>query len=98
MVLNQLFDPPGIGLCVAAAGKGVFATRAFDKDGRPDEASLDVDGSDLADAYTDLVITEPRPLATGDRFIVDLDHCRKEEVPPGQTACSKYFGWHLNSP
>jgi len=98
MVLDQLFDPFGIRLRVAVACKGVRATRAFDEDRRPHEAGLDVDRSDLAYAHTDLVASEPRPLAKGDRLLADLDYRRKQVVSARPSACMKDIGWHSNSP
>ena len=77
MVLNQFFDPIGIAFFVAVAGKRVGAARTFDKDGRPDEAGLDVDRCDLADAYTDLITREQGPIAQRYRLLADLDYRRK---------------------
>lgn len=64
-------------LCVSVAGKRVGATTGFNQDGRPDDASLDVDGRDLADADADLA--EP-PLKMSGQIISFGGKLRRETV------------------
>jgi hypothetical protein len=81
---------------VAVAGEGVGAAGGFDEDFRPDEAGLDVNRGDFADANADFVLAEEGTFAAGDGFIADFDDGGEKKVATGPTTGLKGFGWHAD--
>lgn len=79
---------------MAMAGERVRAAAGFDQDVRPDEARLDVDGGDLADADAYLVPAEPRALVADDRPVRHLNDGAKQMIAAGPAARLESFRCH----
>ena len=79
---------------MAVTGERVRAAAGFDQDVRPDDARLDVDGRDLADADADLILAEPRTLVADDRLVRHLNDGAKQMIPPRPAACLESFRCH----
>src|SRR5215831_13822900 len=86
VVLDQFLDANSVGLRVPMTRQWIRSTGGFDEDVRPENAGLDVNGSDLADADADLVAAEPRTLPACDRFLVDFDDGWEKEIAARPTA------------
>src|SRR5690348_2410967 len=71
--LDQCLDPQGVGLAMAVAGKRIGATRGLNQNIGPDQAGVDMDRGDLAQADADFVVAEPRTLPSRDSFVADFD-------------------------
>jgi hypothetical protein len=53
-----------------------------------------VDGSDLADADTDFIATEPRTFVPRDGLVAYLDVGWEKEISLGPTTRFENLGWH----
>ena len=79
---------------MAVAGERVGAATGFNQYVRPDNAGLDVDGGNLVDADTDLVLAKPRTLVTDDGIVRHLDDCGEDVISAGPAAGLKHFRIH----
>ena len=86
VVLDQFLDANSVGLRVSVTRQWIRASGGFDEDVRPEDAGLDVDGSDFADADADFVAAEPRTLPACNGLLVDFDDGWEKKIAARPTA------------
>ena len=81
---------------MAVTAHRIRAAGRFDQDLRPDQARLDVNGSDFGDRDAHLILAEPGTFAARHRFIADFKNSWKQKVTSSPTAGLESFSRHAN--
>ena len=98
IVFDELLDAARVRFGVSVTGQRIAAAGRFDQDIRPQDAGLDVDGSNFVDADADFIDAEPGAFVPNHRLVGNFDAGWEKRIALRPTTGLENIGCHKSMP